>query len=268
MKESRANCEKIWYYHHRAVNHHHPPIISGTNSSSEQSTVISMKYSAASLLLATAASAFPSFIRSQRALMNLQCLDETDAYVDDSMMAAAYVALEGEIEDMAACSGAVCQVDFASFDSSEDFVQVCQELGGKTVKLDASVDCSYATTQIARADGAMVTLKGFNFKYTNLMDCVSLQCEDTSVLDKIDGVIDNTSKAVAKATGATCTYTVDSFSFSVGGQVTNSGGEGQVTNSGGEGTSSGTDIVTDTSSAQCHSLLTAAIGLPILALAV
>jgi hypothetical protein len=217
--------------------------------------------------------------------MNQQCLDETDGFVEDSLMAAAYVALEGEIEDMAACSGAVldnasCQVDFATFENSEEFMQVCESLGGKTVKLDASVDCSYATTQIARADGVMVTLKGFNFKYTNLMDCVSSQCEDTSVKDKIVGVIDNAATDVAKTTGATCTYTVGSLTSTDGGEVTSVEGTvtgtvtggGDVTSSGGEGSSSGTGgseiFVKDSSSAQCRSLMTAAIGVPLLALAV
>jgi hypothetical protein len=245
-----------------------------------------MKILAASaILLASTASAFPSFLRSHRALMNQQCLDETDGFVEDSLMAAAYVALEGEIEDMAACSGAVldnasCQVDFATFENSEEFMQVCESLGGKTVKLDASVDCSYATTQIARADGVMVTLKGFNFKYTNLMDCVSSQCEDTSVKDKIVGVIDNAATDVAKTTGATCTYTVGSLTSTDGGEVTSVEGTvtgtvtggGDVTSSGGEGSSSGTGgseiFVKDSSSAQCRSLMTAAIGVPLLALAV
>jgi|SaaInl74LU_5_DNA_1037368.scaffolds.fasta_scaffold01909_8 hypothetical protein len=246
--------------------HCHPHTISiiGVISNPSQQNTASMKFFSAAILLATAtrASSFPSFLRSHRALMNQQCLDETDVYVEDSLMAAAYEAVEGEIEDMATCSDAVldkssCQVDFATFDSSEEFVQACQALGGKTVKLDASINCSYATTQIARSEGAMSTLKGFNFMYNNLLDCVSLQCEDASVKDKIDGAIDSTAKDVAKSTGATCAYTVDGFASSAVGEGT-SGGAGGVT-----------DIfVKDSSSSQCRSLMTAAIGVPLLALAI
>ena len=79
---------------------------------------------AAAILLATAtrAGAFPSFLRSHRALINQQCLDETDSYIEDSLMVAAYGAVEEEIEDEAACSDTVlgktsCQVDFSTFDS-------------------------------------------------------------------------------------------------------------------------------------------------------
>jgi len=247
--------------------HCHPHTISiiiGVISNSSQQNTASMKLFSAAILLATAtrASSFPSFLRSHRALMNQQCLDETDVYVEDSLMAAAYEAVEGEIEDMATCSDAVldkssCQVDFATFDSSEEFVQACQALGGKTVKLDASINCSYATTQIARSEGAMSTLKGFNFMYNNLFDCVSLQCEDASVKDKIDGAIDSTAKDVAKSTGATCTYTVDGFASSAVGEGTSDGAGGV------------TDIfVKDSSSSQCRSLMTAAIGVPLLALAI
>lgn len=243
---------------------YHYSIIIGVISNSSQQNTASMKLFSAAILIATAtrASSFPSFLRSHRALMNQQCLDETDVYVEDSLMAAAYEAVEGEIEDMATCSDAVldkssCQVDFATFDSSEEFVQACQALGGKTVKLDASINCSYATTQIARSEGAMSTLKGFNFMYNNLLDCVSLQCEDASVKDKIDGAIDSTAKDVAKSTGATCTYTVDGFASSAVGEGTSDGAGGV------------TDIfVKDSSSSQCRSLMTAAIGVPLLALAI
>lgn len=219
-----------------------------------------MKASAATaiLLLATRAGAFPSFLRSHRALVNQQCLDETDSYIEDSLMVAAYGAVEEEIEDEAACSDSVlgkssCQVDFSTFDSSEEFLQVCGALGGKAVKIDASINCNYGTAQIARSDSGK---NGFIFLYNNLFDCVSLQCGDTGVTDKIDGAIADTANDVAKITGATCTYTLDDF-VSSGGDEGTSGGDGL------------TDIFEkDSSSAQCRSLMTAAIGVPLLALAV
>jgi len=163
-----------------------------------------------------------------------------------------------EMEDVATCSDTVldkssCQVDFSTFDSSEEFLQVCGALGGKAVKIDASINCNYGTTQIPRSD---IGKKGFIFLYNNLFDCVSLQCGDTNVKDKIDSAIDDITNDVAKITGATCTYTVDDF----------------VSSAVGKGTSDGdglTDIFEkDSSSAQCRSLMTAAIGVPLLALAV
>ena len=209
-------------------------------------------FKASAILLIAPASAFPAFLRSHRALLSEQCVDETDGYVEDSLMVAAYDAVEDEIDSSATCSDIVldkssCQVDFASFDSAEEFVEVCSSLGGKTIKLDATINCNYATTQIARSD----TFKGFNFEYNNLMDCVSMQCEDESVKGKIGDAIDSAASDVAKVTGATCTYTVGDFAFYAAGD---------------DGL---TDIfVEDVSSAQCHSLMTAAIGLPLLALAV
>ena len=212
---------------------------------------------ATAILLATAtgAGAFPSFLRSHRALINQQCLDETNTFVEDSSMASAYSAVEEEIADVATCADTVlgkssCQVDFTTFDSSEEFVQVCGALGGKAIKLDASINCNYDATQIARSDSGK---NGFVFLYNNLLDCVSLQCEDASVEDKIGGAINDVTNDVAKITGATCTYNVDGFASSAVGD-----GAGL------------TDIFKDDSSsaAQCRSLMTAAIGAPLLALVV
>lgn len=220
------------------------------------------------LAAATSAGAFPSFLRSHRSLVTDQCLAETGAYSEDSMMALAYGAVEGEIEDMATCSAVIdkasCEVDFATFDSSEEFVQTCAALGGKTVKLDANINCSYDAPQTGRMEGSPTN--GFTFTYNNLLDCVSLQCEDSNVQDQVKGTIETAANDVAKRTGATCTYTVDDFASSAAAS---------------EGTPV-TDILVDdssstfdeavyedtTSSAQCRSLMAAVIGAPLLALAV
>ena len=227
-----------------------------------------MKASVATAILlatATGAGAFPSFLRSHRALISQQCLDETNTYTEDSLMTAAYIAVEEEIEDVATCSDTVlgkssCQVDFTTFDSSDEFVQVCGALGGKAVKLDASINCNYDAAQIARSDSGK---NGFIFLYNNLFDCVSLQCEDVSVEDKISGAISDVANDVAKITGATCTYTVDGFASAVLDEEKSEGAG--LTDVFEEDSPSAQD---DSSSAQCRSLMTAAIGVPLLALAV
>lgn len=242
-----------------------------------------MKFIAApALLLATTASAFPSFsfLRNHRALVSQQCMDETDTVVQDSMMMAAVDAIKDEIGDKAGCSDVLadqssCQVDFGTFDSTEEFMQVCEVMGGKAVSLDLSMDCKYATAQIGRAEGgAVATLKGFNFKYSNLMDCVSFTCDDESVVDKIGGVIANTATNVSKTTGATCTHSISNFSStSADGTVTKvpiiiETVEGGVTTESDGEVSPENFVMDSTSSAQCRSLMTAVIGAaPIMAFA-
>lgn len=220
----------------------------------------------------TRAGAFPSFLRSHRSLVTEQCLAETGAYSEAATMATAYGAVEGEIEDMAACSAvidkATCDVDFATFDSAEEFVQSCAALGGKTIKLDANINCSYDAPQIGRMEGSPTS--GFTFTYHNLLDCVSPQCEDSSVQDKVKGAIETATNDVAKRTGATCTYTVGNFASSAaaseGTPVTDILLDDSSSTSDGAG--SGTVEKDTTSSAQCRSLMAAAIGAPLLALAV
>lgn len=219
----------------------------------------------------TRAGAFPSFLRSHRSLVTEQCLAETGAYSEAATMATAYGAVESEIEDMAACSAVIdkasCEVDFATFDSAEEFVQSCAALGGKTIKLDANINCSYDAPQIGRMEGSPTS--GFTFTYHNLLDCVSPQCEDSSVQDKVKGAIETATNDVAKRTRATCTYTVDGFASSAASEGT------PVTDILVEDDSSSTSdgagsepVEKDTSSAQCRSLMAAAIGAPLLALAV
>ncbi|KAL3780901.1 hypothetical protein ACHAW5_010736 [Stephanodiscus triporus] len=233
-----------------------------------------MKFSSiaatAALLTAVHANAgghyFPAFFRGShqrhRALASQQCLEETDSLLVDDLVAAAFDAVNEEIQDKAGCSELelnkdTCSVDFETFDAAEQFMQACADMGGKAITVDAVIDCGYSTAQISRQE---LTVNGFTFNYNNMMDCVSMECDDESVKEKIDTEIAKIATTLESSILATCSYTMDVSSTS-----STSGEETSTPNAGQEGGSE--EVAIASSAAQCRSLMTAVIGVPLLNMA-
>ena len=98
-------------------------------------------------------------------------------------MLASFDAVNEEIDEKASCSGVElsksnCEVDVEMLDSTEQCMKACQDMGGKTIEVN---------TAIEKRD--QLTVNDFNFKYTGLMDCVPMECDDESVNEKIGGAI-------------------------------------------------------------------------------
>lgn len=263
-----------------------------------------MKASIAAAVLSLAAQAnggyYPSFFRgslhSRRALQDdywankksQQCLDETDGFFEDSRMSAAFDAVDDEIDDRASCSGlelgkSTCEVDFDTFDSSGLFAMACEGMGGKYIEVNAVIDCGHAFAQPSArnqdifdvssalqaannggdsvavetnggASSDQIAVDGFLFKYMGLMDCVSLECDDGSVQDKIGGAVAKAASTLSSALDATCSHAIEGFSSSTSIQEQQDAPVEEEGNTG-------------PSSAQCRSLMTAAVGVPIVSMA-
>jgi len=241
-----------------------------------------------------------------RSLTSEQCLEETtDYFSDGSLMVAAFDAVNGEIADKASCSGvsptvgrSTCTVDFDTFETTEQFVKACQYVyGGKAVEVNAEIECGYQPdiTEIEKS----LSQKGFTFKYDNLLDCVSLECDDESIKEKIEGEVAKAASKLESSLDVTCTYSTEGFySFS---SLFSDAGDGEDTKDDadlsvvidetpptwditlpGDGASADdadaaptTDEETEdveeeeksTSSGQCRTLMTAVVGLPLLNMA-
>ncbi|KAL3823551.1 hypothetical protein ACHAXA_002892 [Cyclostephanos tholiformis] len=212
---------------------------------------------------------FPAFFRGanrvQRALASQQCLDETDGLFVDDSVAAAFDAMNEEIQDRAGCSGVeldkdTCTVDFETFDTHEQFEKACADMGGKTITVDAVIDCGYSASQISRQE---LTVNGFTFSYNNMMDCVSMECDDEGIKEKIDAEISKVATTLESSMVTTCSYTMDVSSTS-----STSDEESLTTGEDGStGTAETEEVPAPSSSAQCRSLLSAVIGVPLLNMA-
>jgi hypothetical protein len=209
---------------------------------------------------------FPAFFRGShrdhRALASQQCLDETDGFFVDDTVVAAFDAMNEEIQDKAGCSGVelnkdTCTVDFESFDTHEQFEEACAAIGGKTIMVDAVIDCGYTASQISRQE---LTVNGFTFNYNNMMDCVSIECDDEGIEEKIDAEISKVATTLESSMAATCSYTME--------VSTNSAHSDEEPLTTGEDGSTGTaetdEVPAPSSSAQCRSLMSAVIGVPLL----
>ena len=231
-----------------------------------------MKFSstAATAALVTAVHAnaggyfIPAFFRGShqrhRALASQQCLEETDSFFVDESVAAAFDAVNEEIQDKASCSGVevnkdTCSVDFDSFATAEQFMQTCVDMGGKAITVDAVIDCGYSAAQISRQE---LTVNGFTFNYNNMMDCVSIECDDEDVKEKIGTEIAKVATTLESATVATCSYTMDVSS-------TSSTSEEETSTTGEEVGSE--EVAVASSAAQCRSVMTAVIGVPLMNMA-
>jgi hypothetical protein len=223
---------------------------------------------------------FPAFFRGSnrrhRALASQQCLDETDSFFVDDSVAVAFDAVNDEIQDKAGCSGVelnkdTCTVDFETFDTAEQFMQACADIGGKAITVDAVIDCGYSMDQISRQE---LTVNGFTFNYNNMMDCVSMECDDEGLMEKIDTEIAKVMTTLESSMVAACSYTMDVTSAGeVTSDATDAPTTGEVT-ADAEAPTTGTDGSTGTaevpavsSAAQCRSLMAAVIGVPLVNMA-
>lgn len=151
-----------------------------------------------------------------RALASEMCIDQTnDIFTEDSIMVFAYESVDDEIDEKASCEGTdginpTCAVDFETFASAEQFNKACQYVtGGKVVGINAKIDCTYELSpQLSKS----LTLKdGFSFKYDHLMDCVSLECDDEGIKEKIDDEFAKVASKLEKTFGVSCSYTTEGF---------------------------------------------------------
>ena len=226
---------------------------------------------------------FPAFFRGSnrrhRALASQQCLDETDTFFVDDSVAIAFDAVNDEIQDKAGCSGVelnkdTCTVDFETFDTAEQFMQACADIGGKAITVDAVIDCGYSVDQISRQE---LTVNGFTFNYNNMMDCVSMECDDEGLEEKIDAEIAKVKTTLESSMVAACSYTVDVTSASAAsgetGEVTDVPTTGEVTadaeapTTGTDGSTGTSEVPSASSAAQCRSLMAAVIGVPLVNMA-
>jgi len=175
---------------------------------------------AAVLLLADQANGgyyFPSFFgfNRHRSLASEQCLEETSDFFDDSLLSATFDAVEVEIEDKAVCPGSElgtsnCEVDFGTFNTLAGFTKTCEDMGGKTVRVNVEIECGLAVAELFKTrDG--LDVNGFSFKYNNLVDCVSMECDDARVKDKIDASISKAASTLESSLDASCTYSMEGF---------------------------------------------------------
>ena len=234
---------------------------------------------------------FPAFFRGSnrrhRALASQQCLDETDSFFVDDSVAVAFDAVNDEIQDKAGCSGVelnkdTCTVDFETFDTAEQFMQACADIGGKAITVDAVIDCGYSVDQISRQE---LTVNGFTFNYNNMMDCVSMECDDEGLMEKIDAEIAKVKTTLESSMVATCSHTMDVSSASatsdeeaptteeVTSDATDAPTTGEVTadvdapTTATDGSTGSAEVLGESSAAQCRSLMAAVIGVPLVNMA-